>query len=79
MSILPKDVQNIEELEATVARNAAQLKPHELRWRDKQQFLEKHGYILRPRLRPGWVPSWTINGKTPDLQEDFYALPVSHL
>ncbi|KAH9941283.1 uncharacterized protein BXZ73DRAFT_88426 [Epithele typhae] len=30
----------------------------EIRWRDHQHWLEERGYILRPRLRHGWVPSW---------------------
>lgn len=36
-------------------------------WRDHQQMLESHGYLLRPRLRPGWVPS---SEKVPILSED---------
>ncbi len=28
-------------------------------WRDVQPFLFKHGYELRPRFRPAWIPSWT--------------------
>ncbi|KAI0057002.1 hypothetical protein BV25DRAFT_1831644 [Artomyces pyxidatus] len=35
----------------------------EIRWRDRQVFLESKGYLLRPRLRPGWIPSWLSNGK----------------
>ncbi|OCH88107.1 hypothetical protein OBBRIDRAFT_758768 [Obba rivulosa] len=27
-------------------------------WRDRQQWLEEKGYMLRPRYRPDWVPSW---------------------
>ncbi|KAJ7129849.1 kinase-like domain-containing protein, partial [Mycena crocata] len=27
-------------------------------WRDHQVWLERCGYMLRPRFRPGWVPSW---------------------
>ncbi|KAH9941292.1 kinase-like domain-containing protein [Epithele typhae] len=40
-------------------RDHTLLFPNEVQWRDHQQWLEKHGYLLRPRLRPGWVPSWT--------------------
>lgn len=39
-------------------------------WRDHQQMLESHGYLLRPRLRPGWVPSWLNSKKIPILFED---------
>ncbi|KAJ6538812.1 hypothetical protein DFH09DRAFT_1176301 [Mycena vulgaris] len=27
-------------------------------WRDHQVWLKDCGYMLRPRYRPGWVPSW---------------------
>ncbi|KAK1232347.1 hypothetical protein PQX77_004511 [Marasmius sp. AFHP31] len=35
----------------------------EVFWRDRQIWLEKHGYMLRPRLRPDWVPSWKDSKK----------------
>ncbi|KAI0041906.1 hypothetical protein FA95DRAFT_1598729 [Auriscalpium vulgare] len=37
---------------------AETLLPHEEWWRDQAPFLESRGYRLRPRLRPGWTPSW---------------------
>ena len=37
--------------------------PYEAWWRDRYDLLLSRGYQLRPRLRPGWVPSWTTNGK----------------
>lgn len=54
----------------------AKLAPHETFWRDKQSFLESHGYMLRPRYHSEWTPSWLSNGKMPELCEDFYTLPV---
>ncbi|KAF8838516.1 hypothetical protein BDN67DRAFT_868282, partial [Paxillus ammoniavirescens] len=27
-------------------------------WRDHYQWLEKSGYLLRPRYAPDWTPSW---------------------
>ncbi|KAI0063126.1 hypothetical protein BV25DRAFT_1802723 [Artomyces pyxidatus] len=45
----------------------------EERWRDRQVFLESRGYLLRPRYRPGWTPSWKTNGKSVVVSED--ALP----
>ncbi|KAI9063417.1 kinase-like protein [Trametes sanguinea] len=36
----------------------AVLSEEERKWRDRYELLEAHGYRLRPRLRPGWVPSW---------------------
>ena len=38
------------------------LNPGEAWWRDHQQWLAERGYMLRPRYRPGWKPSWS---KTP--------------
>lgn len=67
----------IEELRAEVVHKAAQLKPYEIQWRDRQRFLEQHGYMLRKRFRPGWIPSWETNGGVPDEQEDYRSLPVS--
>uniref|UniRef100_D8PUI8 Protein kinase domain-containing protein n=1 Tax=Schizophyllum commune (strain H4-8 / FGSC 9210) TaxID=578458 RepID=D8PUI8_SCHCM len=31
-------------------------------WVDHQPWLEGHGYMLRPRYRPGWTPSWYADG-----------------
>ena len=49
----------------------------EIRWRDRQPFLEYKGYMLRPRLRPGWTPSWLTTGEDHDYCEDAARLPVS--
>ncbi|KAF9480297.1 hypothetical protein BDN70DRAFT_905842 [Pholiota conissans] len=35
--------------------------PAELYWRSKQPWLKTHGYELRPRYQPDWVPSWITN------------------
>lgn len=42
----------------TVSRLKSKLSPAEIWWRDHQLWLQKKGYMLRPRYRPGWVPSW---------------------
>ncbi|KAI0054727.1 hypothetical protein BV25DRAFT_1895581 [Artomyces pyxidatus] len=52
------------------------LYPHEAAWRDRQFFLESKGYMLRPRLRPGWTPSWHRTGKHDIFSEDAYWLPL---
>ncbi|KAI0045022.1 hypothetical protein FA95DRAFT_1496145 [Auriscalpium vulgare] len=49
---------------------------HEFPWLGRQPFLESKGYMLRPRLRPGWTPSWISNGKDPALCEDNYPSPM---
>jgi hypothetical protein len=33
------------------------------RWVERQEALERTGYMLRPRYHPGWKPSWTGTGK----------------
>ncbi|OSX60548.1 hypothetical protein POSPLADRAFT_1047968 [Postia placenta MAD-698-R-SB12] len=47
----------------------------EERWRDRQLYFERRGYMLRPRYRPGWVPSWRKNGQNPTFAEDAAVLP----
>ena len=32
-------------------------------WAERQEALERAGYLLRSRYRPGWQPSWTGTGK----------------
>jgi len=49
---------------------------NEIRWIDRQRFLQSKGYMLRPRLRPGWSPSWLENGKNPLKCEDSLCLSV---
>ncbi|KAH9920144.1 uncharacterized protein B0H18DRAFT_1025314 [Fomitopsis serialis] len=39
----------------------------ELYWCDRQPWLEEHGYMLRPRYRPGWKP---FEGETTKFRED---------
>ncbi|KAH9944698.1 hypothetical protein B0H21DRAFT_709542 [Amylocystis lapponica] len=36
----------------------SKLEEREYWWRDHQQWLQACGYMLRPRYRPGWTPSW---------------------
>jgi hypothetical protein len=44
-------------------RKAGELRASEIPWRDRQPWLEEQGYMLRPRYRPGWIPSWKKSGK----------------
>ena len=48
----------------------------ETNWRNRSEMLDKEGYILRSRLRPGWTPSWLESGKHPMACEDGESLPV---
>ncbi|KAI0028848.1 kinase-like domain-containing protein [Vararia minispora EC-137] len=56
-----------------------ELDPREVRWRDRQPYLESKGYMLRPRYRPGWTPSWYTTGKQPRRSEDGLKLPLRSL
>ncbi|KAJ7475413.1 kinase-like domain-containing protein [Mycena galericulata] len=37
--------------------------PNEPFWHDHCDWLKERGYLLRPRYRPDWVPSWIENPK----------------
>ncbi|EJC99800.1 uncharacterized protein FOMMEDRAFT_127984 [Fomitiporia mediterranea MF3/22] len=39
-------------------------------------MLERHGYLLRPRFRPDWIPSWLNTNKSPLLFEDSFFNPM---
>ncbi|KAG8920047.1 hypothetical protein FRC01_000951 [Tulasnella sp. 417] len=47
----------------------------ELPWLARYEFLKERGYLLRPRYRPGWVPSWiTDPSLRPIFCEDWFFL-----
>lgn len=46
-----------------VSREIGTLFDSEIWWRDHFHEIKSHGYILRPRYRPDWVPSWKNSGK----------------
>ena len=39
-------------------------------WVERQESLERAGYMLRPRYRPGWKPSWVGTNKDYSRCED---------
>ncbi|TFY54532.1 hypothetical protein EVJ58_g8807 [Rhodofomes roseus] len=55
----------------------SQLTEQEETWSLRQFMFRCHGYMLRPRLRPGWMPSWRLAGEyaNPFHFEDSKALP----
>ncbi|KAI0039017.1 hypothetical protein FA95DRAFT_1658502 [Auriscalpium vulgare] len=59
-------------------RLAEILLSHEIRWRDRAYFLEGRGYLLRPRLRPGWQPSWVGTKKLWVDVEDGIGTPLRY-
>ena len=48
----------------------SELTKAETKWRDRSEMLDKEGYTLRSRLRPGWTPSWLESGNHPMACED---------
>ena len=46
-------------------------------WVERQEALEQAGYMLRPRFRPGWQPSWTGTNKLYLRFEDGQSIGVS--
>ncbi|KZT71765.1 hypothetical protein DAEQUDRAFT_706500 [Daedalea quercina L-15889] len=54
----------------TAPSKRAQLSEGELYWRDRQPWLQGHGYMLRPRYKPDWKPSWEGTNASPMMCED---------
>lgn len=71
----PRSVpQNLQELR----KSYATLNEEEVWWRNQQEWLQQKGYMLRPRYRPGWKPSWEADeGTFPPGYEDGVRLRVS--
>ncbi|KAG2153111.1 kinase-like domain-containing protein [Suillus bovinus] len=46
------------------------LSVYEVWWCQQYQFLKAHGYLLRPRYAPEWVPSWEGSQRHPFTCED---------
>jgi hypothetical protein len=42
----------------------------EIWWAERQEAFERAGYMLRPRNRPDWQPSWHGTNKPYDYFED---------
>ena len=58
-------------------RRPGDLGGHEEWWVERQQALEQAGYMLRPRYRLGWKPSWVGTNKSYLEFEDGQPLIVS--
>jgi hypothetical protein len=53
--------------------------PVEAWWVERQEALERAGYMLRPRYRPGWKPPWAGTNKDYFRYEDGQFQWVSEL
>ncbi|CAE6500466.1 unnamed protein product [Rhizoctonia solani] len=62
--------QSLGELPEDISDDRTQLTPAEQAWSSHQYYLESNGFILRPRLRRGWTPSWLETGEDPSKYED---------
>ncbi|KAI0725479.1 hypothetical protein C8Q72DRAFT_999472 [Fomitopsis betulina] len=56
-----------------------ELKPEEVWWRDRYEWLKGQGYVLRSRYRPDWIPSWKTKHKPYWKCDDGQAILVPHL
>ncbi|KAJ7091961.1 hypothetical protein B0H15DRAFT_777902, partial [Mycena belliarum] len=63
--------------DSAVEFTASILATDEAYWRDRQLWLEECGYMLRPRFRPDWVPSW--RAAKPGFYEDQITLTYSQI
>ncbi|CAE6508599.1 unnamed protein product [Rhizoctonia solani] len=63
-------VQSLGEVLEDISDDRTQLTPAEQAWSSNQYYLESNGFILRPRLRQGWTPSWQEAGDDPSNYED---------
>lgn len=73
------NAEQAEQFRASTAAGDFDLTSAEEQWRDRNQILEDHGYQLRSRLRPGWIPSWQGTDTNPLYCEDSLARCVSVL
>lgn len=51
--------------------------PFEVFWRERYRYLKEAGYVLRPRYKPDWKPSWADTELSPNRFEDSVMLMVS--
>ena len=77
MAAKSSQIQTPEDTSRPAVGSSDYLSSHEIKWRDRQPFLESKGYMLRPRLRPGWAPSWLSSENPRQFCEDSARLPVS--
>ncbi|CEL51846.1 hypothetical protein RSOLAG1IB_00382 [Rhizoctonia solani AG-1 IB] len=66
----PLAQQPLGDLPEDVSDDRTKLTTAEQAWSSHQHYLESNGYILRPRLRQGWRPSWLGTGGDHSNYED---------
>ncbi|TDL14646.1 hypothetical protein BD410DRAFT_817149 [Rickenella mellea] len=60
----------IEEVQQDPRKGKYALAPYEAWWRDREEILDRHGYVLRKRFRKRWVPTWLGTDLRPFSYED---------
>ncbi|KAG8990792.1 hypothetical protein FRB94_013099 [Tulasnella sp. JGI-2019a] len=55
------------------------LTPEEEPWAARHDFLKECGYLLRPRYRPGWKPSWTTYNQLSRAEDGIVMSASKHL
>ena len=65
-----KQIPKYEDMPYTYDKMNYGLSESEYWWVKHQPWLEECGYMLRPRFRPDWVPSWLGTKKYVDDFED---------
>ncbi|KAI0806721.1 kinase-like domain-containing protein [Fomes fomentarius] len=60
----------VERYARITQKGAYNLLPTERFWQERQQHLQRHGYLLRPRYSLRWQPSWIGTNWDPTFCED---------
>jgi len=60
---MSQDLLDLETSQPRPDLQAGELNWLEKEWANRQTTLEKAGYMLRKRYRPGWQPSWIGTSK----------------
>lgn len=77
MASTESDEQALNRFLRSLGSRHAVLSKTEQEWKAKGPLLETRGFLLRPRYRHGWTPSWTIGQDNLEDCEDFHRIPVS--
>lgn len=64
--------ETVQPTQPAPSTTGVELDDIEQEWRDRFEGLKANGYLLRPRFRPGWQPSWLQTEVSRFLSEDFF-------
>lgn len=70
-------LEQAKEYEEDTKQGLWALLSFEVFWRDRYHFLQRKGYLFRPRFKPDWKPSWLGTNRDPDFCEDSIYSTVS--